>query len=252
MVLSIVNHKGGAGKTTTTINLGAALAADGYSVLLIDFDAQGSLSYSLGAGEVYPTVAEALFGEHPVKDVLISREGLQILPASSTLADIELAIARSDDRFHHLARLIRVLPEVDFILVDCPPSLSVLTLNALAASDQVLIPMQLDVLSLRGLDMMLDTIQKMSSVNNRLSIMGVLPVMVDPRKNINREILAHLQTNYQVRVFKQSIRSSVKAAESPSFGESVIRYAPASTTAADFRALAKEIAVLAEQKTIQT
>jgi chromosome partitioning protein len=251
MILSVVNHKGGAGKTTTTINLGAALAADGYSVLLIDFDAQGSLSYSLGAEDGIPTIADALLGEASLDDVLITREGLSVLPASSSLADVELAIAKADDRFHHLRDLIRNLPSFDFILIDCPPSLSLLTVNALVASDRVLIPMQLDVLSLRGLDMMLDTVQRISSLNTALTVMGVLPVMVDPRKNINKEILAHLQTNYSLNIFTQTIRSSVKAAEAPSFGKSVLNYAPGSTTSADFRALAKEVAALTEQKITQ-
>lgn len=251
MVFSIVNHKGGAGKTTTTVNLGAALAAEGYNVLLIDFDAQGSLSYSLGVADDAPTIGEALVGDIHASKLLQSREGLHMLPANSSLADVELAIARAEDRLHHLEQLLLTLPPFDFVLIDCPPSLSLLTLNALVASDFVLIPMQLDVLSLRGLDMMLETVQKIGTVNTTLEIMGVLPIMVDPRKNINREVLSHIRENYSVNVFKQSIRSSVKAAEAPSFGKSVINYAPTSTTSADFRALAKEVAKLAEQKVIQ-
>lgn len=251
MVFSIVNHKGGAGKTTTTVNLGAALAAAGYSVLLIDFDAQGSLSYSLGIDDDQPTIAEALVGDLPAASLLVHREGLTMIPANSTLADVELAIARADERLHHLKQVITTLPGFDFILIDCPPSLSLLTLNALVASDHVLIPMQLDVLSLRGLDMMLETIQKIKVVNTSLEIMGVLPIMVDPRKNINREILTHIRENYTVNVFRNSIRSSVKAAEAPSFGKSVINYAPTCTTSADFHALAKEVVKFTEHKVIQ-
>lgn len=251
MVLSIVNHKGGAGKTTTTINLGAALAADGYKVLLIDFDAQGSLSYSLGAADNEPTIADALTGDASIDEVLLEREGLLMLPGNSSLADVELAIARSEERFHHLKNLLRSVKGFDFVLIDCPPSLSLLTLNALVASDRVLIPMQLDVLSLRGLDMMLETVNKIKAINVNLDIMGVLPMMVDPRKNINREIREHINDNYTVHVFQQSIRSSVKVAEAPSFGKSVITYAPTSTTAADFRTLAREVVKLSEQKVIQ-
>ncbi len=251
MILSIVNHKGGAGKTTTTINLGAALAADGYRVLLIDFDAQGSLSYSLGVDENGPTIAEAMLGDVALSEVLVEREGFAMLPAGASLADVELAIAKSDDRFNHLKSLLATLKGFDFVLIDCPPSLSLLTLNALVASDHVLIPMQLDVLSLRGLDMMLETLERISAVNRNLEVLGVLPIMVDLRKNINREILEHMRSNYSIHVFEQSIRTSVKAAEAPSFGKSVLNYAPASTTAEDFRGLARQIVKMAERKVIQ-
>lgn len=251
MVLSIVNHKGGAGKTTTTINLGAALALEGYRVVLIDFDAQGSLTYAMGIDDSNPTIADALMGDRSVTELIVEREGMHIVPAGTALADVEFAFAKSEDRLNHLKDLVANLPDADFVLIDCPPSLSLLTLNALVASDEVLIPMQLDVLSLRGLDMMLDTIRKISPLNPALSVMSVVPIMVDPRKNINKEILSHIRENYAVPISKQSIRTSVKAAEAPSFGKSVIRYSPGSTTATDFRLLAREVAKLAKQKEVQ-
>jgi chromosome partitioning protein len=247
MTISIVNHKGGTGKTTTTINLGSALASEGQRVLVIDFDAQGSLSYSLGIGEEEPTIAEALLHEIPVQQIVLQREGMDVLPANSTLADVELAIAKSGDRFNHLVGLLSALPSYDFVLIDCPPSLSLLTLNALAASDSVIVPMQMDVLALRGLDSMQETIQKISTINPKLEILGVLPIMVDPRKNIFQEILLHLRTHYSVRLFKQVIHTSVRAAEAPSFGKSVLAYAPSSSTAADYRQLAKEIMELSRE-----
>ncbi len=245
MTVSIVNHKGGTGKTTTTVNLGSALALMGHKVLLVDFDAQGSLSYSLGIDDDLPTITDLLHGDEPIGKVLQERENMYVLPANTSLADIELAIAKSEDRYHHLKNLLSLVGEYDFVLIDCPPSLSLLTLNALTASEYVIVPMQMDVLALRGLDSMIETIQKVSDINPQLKLLGVLPIMVDPRKNIHQEILVHIRSNYNdVRLFRQTIRTSVKAAEAPSFGKSVVSYAPSSTTAADYKELATEVAKL--------
>lgn len=245
MIISVVNHKGGTGKTTTTINLGSALALNGHKVLLVDFDAQGSLSYSLGIDDELPTITDLLHGDEPIGRVLQEREHMHVLPANTSLADIEFAIAKSEDRYHHLRNLLSLAGDYDFVLIDCPPSLSLLTLNALTASEQVIVPMQMDVLALRGLDSMIETIQKVNDINPRLKLLGVLPIMVDPRKNIHQEIMGHIKTNYSaIRLFKQAIHTSVKAAEAPSFGKSVVSYAPSSTTAADYRELALEVAKL--------
>ena len=244
MVVAVVNHKGGTGKTTTTVNLGSALAAEGKRVLLVDFDAQGSLTYSLGLQEFELTIAEVLLGEATVADVIQQREGMDIFPSGAALADVELSLARMDDRFHHLRDFLQRLPAYDFILIDCPPSLSLLTINALVACDGVLVPMQMDVLALRGLDSILATVEKLRPLNPEIEVIGVLPVMSDNRKNIYQEILGHIQTNYALRIFDQSIRACVKAAEAPSFGESVVKYAPSSSTARDFTAFAKELLAL--------
>lgn len=241
MIISIVNHKGGTGKTTTTINLGSALAAEGQSVLLIDLDAQGSLSYSLGINENDHTIAEGLLNEVPVSELLKEREGMDILPAKGTLADVELTLARTENRFTHLQNLLRDLPSYDFVLIDCPPSLSLLTINSLVASDYVIVPMQMDVLALRGLDSIINTVEKIRPLNKRLTVMGILPVMADTRKNIHQEIINHIKTNYITPLFTQTIHTCVKAAEAPSFGKSVMHYAPASSTARDYAAFAKEV-----------
>ncbi|MBI3218737.1 MAG: ParA family protein [Bacteroidetes bacterium] len=241
MIISIVNHKGGTGKTTTTINLGSALAEAGHRVLLVDFDAQGSLTYSLGMDDQGPTIADAFHGDATVHQLITEREGMHVLPSGAALADVELAIAKADERFNHLSNLLHALSDYDFVLIDCPPSLSLLTLNALAASDYIIVPMQMDVLALRGLDSMLETVRKVNAIHPRLAVLGIVPVMVDTRKNMYQEILQHIQSNYTERVFEQVIRTSVKAAEAPSFGKSVVAYAPQSTTANDYRAFAKEV-----------
>jgi len=241
MIISIVNHKGGTGKTTTTINLGSALAAQGYRVLLVDFDAQGSLSYSLGVDDSKGTIADVLLGEVSIHQIIQERESMDILPASSSLADVELAIAKANEHYHHLKTALSELTGYDFILIDCPPSLSLLTLNALTASNFVIVPMQMDVLALRGLDSMLETVKNANRINPQLTVLGILAVMADTRKNIYQEILNHIKSNYTVRLFSQAIHSSVKAAEAPSYGKSVVCHAPTSTTACDYLAFSKDL-----------
>jgi chromosome partitioning protein len=247
MIISIVNHKGGTGKTTTSINLGSALTAEGYRVLLVDFDAQGSLSYSLGIDDSQATIAEVLLEEVQIDEVIQTRESIDVIPAFSSLADVELAIAKADEQYSHLKNALDGLTEYDFILIDCSPSLSLLTLNALTASDFVIIPMQMDVLALRGLDSMLETIKKVNHINSGLSVLGILIVMADRRRNMYQEIQNHIKSNYAIRLFNQTIRTNVKAAEAPSHGKSVVSYAPTSSTAMDYRSLANEIIGLAKQ-----
>lgn len=227
MIFSIVNHKGGTGKTTTAINLGSALAAAGQRVLLVDFDAQGSLSYSLGIANQKTTIANALAGETSVHDLLLEREGMPIISANETLADAELTLAQAQERFKHLKNLLLQLPTYDFILIDCAPCLSLLTINALVASDYVIVPMQMDVLALRGLDSILNIVDRLRPLN--------------PSLTVHQEIIMHIKTNYPTPLFKHGIRTCVKAAVAPSFGKSVIQYAPNSNTARDYVALAKEM-----------
>jgi chromosome partitioning protein len=241
MIISIVNHKGGTGKTTTTINLGSALAAAGQRVLVVDFDAQGSLSYSLGITDQEKTIAEALLDEVSAKDLLHEREGMHILPANETLADVELSLARTEERFGHLQGLLSQLPDYDFVLIDCPPSLSLLTINALMASHHVIVPMQMDVLALRGLDSILSVVERIMPMNKKLNVLGVLPVMIDTRKNIHKEIIGLIRTDYTAKLFSQTIRTCVRAAEAPSFGQSVVHYAPTCSTAIDYEKFAKEV-----------
>lgn len=244
MTIAIVNHKGGTGKTTTTINLGSALARMGYDVLLVDFDAQGSLSYSLGVSDRAPTVADVILGDVSVEQILVNRENMDILPAGLTLADVELTLAKTDNRLHHLSNVLAEVKNYDFIFIDCPPSLSLLTLNALTASDYVIVPMRMDVLALRGLDSMLEILKRMEPLNPEIGLLGVLPVMAFPRKKIYQEIMSHIKENYGVRVFEHAIHTSVKAAEAPSFGKSVVNYAPACSTACDYSQFANEFLTL--------
>jgi chromosome partitioning protein len=242
MIISIVNHKGGTGKTTTTLNLGAALAKRGCRVLLVDLDAQGNLSYSLGATDAIVTLSDVLFEEASLQDAIVSCEGMHLLPGNMKLADVELALSKIEDRYTVLAHALQpIATNYDYILVDCPPALSLLTVNALSASEGIIIPLQLEVLSVRGLDLMLQSVARVQqSLNPDLCVLGVLPVLVDKRKNLNAEIVSYIQDNYKLKIFKSYIRANVKASEAPSFGASVIQYAPTSSSAQDYISFAAE------------
>ncbi|SMD32922.1 chromosome partitioning protein [Reichenbachiella faecimaris] len=241
-VIAIVNQKGGTGKTTTTVNLGCALAKKGKKVLLVDLDAQGNMSYSLGILEIEKSIGQVILGEVDFQDILISREGLDVAPAEIDLADVEINIAGELARESILKKVLANVKGYDYILIDCPPSLSLLTINALNAASRVIVPLQMEVLSLQGLDQIIRTIDQIKEVlNEELQIMGLLPVMVDSRRKLSREIFEHIEENYSFKIFNSRIRTNVRASEAPSFGESLISYAPTSNGAKDYMAFADEI-----------
>ncbi|MFY0625839.1 MAG: ParA family protein [Reichenbachiella sp.] len=243
MTTAIINQKGGTGKTTTVVNLGCALAKKGKKVLLVDLDPQGNLSYWLGCGELENSMTDVILGETKMEDILLEREGLKVAPSDMSLANLEINIASMEEREGLLLKVIeQVEGNFDFILIDCPPSLSLLTVNALTAADKVIIPLQMEVLSLQGLDQIIASIESIKSVlNEDLEIEGLLPVMVDSRRKLSKEVHELISENYDVRVFNSQIRNNVRASEAPSFGESVLSYAPKSNSAIDYTAFAKEI-----------
>lgn len=241
-VIAIVNQKGGTGKTTTTVNLGCALARKGKKVLLVDLDAQGNLTYSLGILEVEKSIGQVMLGELDFGEILVTKEGVDVAPAEIDLADVEINIASELARESILKKILAQAKGYDYILIDCPPSLSLLTINALNAASRVIVPLQMEVLSLQGLDQIISTINQIKEVlNNELEIWGLLPVMVDSRRKLSKEIFEHIEENYDFRIFDSSIRTNVRASEAPSFGESLISYAPASNGAKDYMAFADEI-----------
>lgn len=241
-IFSIVNQKGGTGKTTTSLNLGSALAKLGKSVLLIDMDSQGNLGYSLGLDDSL-TISDVFEGSNEIEGVIQEKEGMHIVPSDIRLVDIELSLIDLDDRHNMLNSKIKHLSKkYDFILIDCPPSLSILAVNSLFASDKVIVPMLMEVLSLQGLDQILQTIEKINaSYNKKLKIQGILPVMVDKRRKLSQEVKDYILENYEVKIFDSMIRNNVKASEAPSFGQSVIQYAPSSNSAKDYMEFANEI-----------
>ncbi|WP_421765514.1 ParA family protein [Ekhidna sp.] len=244
-VISIVNQKGGTGKTTTTINLGSALASLNKSVLVIDMDSQGNLGYSLGL-EIDKTISDVFNSEASINEIVESSEGMHVAPSDMRLVDIELSLIDLDDRHTILHRnLAKLSNSYDYILIDCPPSLSILAVNALFASDLVIIPMLMEVLSLQGLDQIIHTIAKINKTYKRsLEVLGVLPVMVDKRRKLSEEVKDYINENYDLRIFESMIRNNVKASEAPSFGQSVIEYAPSSNSAKDYMQFAKEVVKL--------
>ncbi len=240
MITAIINQKGGTGKTTTTVNLGSALAKMEKNVLLVDLDPQGNLSYSFGLDQPGRTISEVINGEVSIADSLAQVDGLHVLPADISLADTEFSLIDRGGREQVLATLL-AQQDFDHILIDCPPSLSLLTVNALSACSKVIIPMQLEVLSLQGLDLIVETVSQIKdSLNPHLQILGVLPVLVDKRRKLTAEVQDYVSNNYDIPLFESRIRNNVKASEAPSFGKSVIDYAPQSNSAKDYVRFAKE------------
>ena len=240
-VTAIINQKGGTGKTTTAVNLGSALALLKKRVLLIDLDPQSNLSYSFGINTPNGTISEVLQEKQVIQTLIVEREGTFIIPSSLSLSDIELSLVNKIGREFILKDKIKSLKDYDYTFIDCPPSLSILTINALNAAHEVLIPAQMEILSLQGLTQLLDTISEVRKVfNKKLRIRGIIPSMYDSRRRLSNEVLHEIENNLNVKVFKTSIRECVKVAESPSFAKSVLAYAPSSHGAEDFINLAKE------------
>lgn len=240
-VIAIVNQKGGTGKTTTTINFGRGLSKFGKKILLIDLDPQANLTYSLGINTPSLTIADVFTGEADLKEIIIEKDNLFLAPGSNALVDIDISLVNQEKREAFLKRSLQKIKNFDYIIVDAAPSLSLLTLNALNAASEVIIPLQPEVLTLQGLDQILMTITKVKkSLNSNLKIKGVLFVMFDKRRNLSRELLDYIRENIREKIFKSVIRLNVKVAEAPSFGQSVIDYAPDSAGAKDYLSLAEE------------
>ncbi len=246
-IIAIANQKGGVGKTTTTVNLGAELATMGRRVLIIDLDPQAAATYSLGHDPegITKTIYNAFVKKDAtMREVILptSVENLSIAPANLDLAGAELDLIHNYTRERVLKdALAPIAADYDYILIDCPPSLTLLTVNAFVASTEVLIPLQTHLLSLRGVTRLLETIKEISSLNPTLKVTGILPTMYDGRSNLNREILATISQVYSGRVFKSVIRYGVAAAEAPGQGVPVRLYARSSPVAKCYEALAKEI-----------
>lgn len=234
--IAIANQKGGVGKTTTTLNLGVGLANKGYKVLLIDADAQGNLTASLGytPDEQKPTLFSFLASTINDEDIdtasiLHTAEGVDLIPANLRLSDLELSLINVMSRETVLSRCLESFNSYDYILIDCMPSLGMLTVNCFTAADSVIIPVQASYLSVMGLQLLIKTIGKIKrQLNPKLSIEGLLITMYDGRTNFAKSISTALQAAYgaNVRIYDTYIPTSVKAAESSAEGKSIFAYAP--------------------------
>ena len=247
-VVAICNQKGGVGKTTSTINLGAALAEYGRRVLLVDFDPQGALSVGLGlaAQHLDRTVYNLIMEQRVGADEVIqptSVPGMDLLPSNIDLSAAEVQLVTEVGREQVLGRALRpLLPRYDFILVDCQPSLGLLTINALACADGVLIPLECEYFSLRGVALLMDTIDKVRDrLNPKLTITGILATMYDPRTLHAREVMARVVQAFGDAVFDAVIARTVRFPETSVAGEPITRWAPKSAGAEAYRALAREV-----------
>jgi chromosome partitioning protein len=249
-IIAIANQKGGVGKTTTAVNLACGLAAGGFRVLLVDSDPQGNASGSLGVNkrELELSLYDVLVGDEPVKNVTIDsgRPNLHIVPASVELAgaEVELATATDDARVYRLREALSpIRANYDFILIDCPPTLGQLTVNALSAADGVLIPIQCEYLALEGLTQLKDTIDLVvQALNPKLTIFGILMTMYDGRTNLALQVVEEVKKYFPQQIFNTVVPRSVRLSEAPSYGQSIYEYDAASRGAQAYKSLTNEVA----------
>lgn len=255
-VIAVANQKGGVGKTTTTVNLGIGLVRMGYRVLLIDNDAQGSLTASLGYREpdsieyTLATVMGKIINDEPLdlsEGILTHQEGIDLMPGNIELSGMELTLVSVMHREYILSEYIERLANIyDWILIDCGPTLGMLTINALAASKSVLIPVQVGYLPAKGLEQLIKTISKVikQRINHKLTIEGILLTMVDNRTNYSKEIIRLIEQAYgrDVKIFREPIPMSVRAAECSALGISIFNNDPKGKVASCYNSLTSEIA----------
>ncbi|XJS10703.1 ParA family protein [Aerococcaceae bacterium WGS1372] len=245
--IAVGNQKGGVGKTTTTVNLGAALARLGKKVLIIDSDSQGNATSGLGVERSTQDASlyEVLVNQVKIQDVIVqtSQENLEIVPSNIQLAAAELELVNIENRESKMKEAIApIRQDYDYILIDCPPSLGQLSVNAFTASDTILIPVQAEYYALEGLTQLLNTIRLVQKTYNRqFRIEGVLITMLDARTNLGFEVMEEVRKYFHEKVYNTVIPRNIRLSEAPSFGQSVIEYDPKSRGAEMYIELAKEV-----------
>ncbi len=241
-IIAISNHKGGVGKTTSTVNIGSALALRGKRVLLVDLDPQANLSQSLGVKNPKITIYDNLRGNKSINIETI-KDNLSLIPSSLDLSAAEFELNSEPGREYILGSILKnISNNFDYIIIDCPPSLGLLTVNALTASDQIIIPLQAEYLPLSGLERLNDIIEKVKDrLNPKLEIGGVLLTQYDPRKILNRDIAENVKEFFGEKLFKTTISSNIALAEAPSQGQDIFSYNESCKGASDYNDLCDEL-----------
>lgn len=243
-IVAVANQKGGVGKTTTAVNLAAGLVQTGKRVLLVDLDPQANASTGLGqVGNMAGSIYHVLLGELPLCAVLheVSPAGLFLAPSSPDLAGAEVEIYPRADREQHLKRALAEASDFDYALIDCPPALNMLTINALVAANRVLIPMQCEYYALEGLTQLLNTVRRVrAQLNPHLEVDGLLRTMFDNRNRLSSEVGQELERHFPDKLYQTVIPRNIRLAEAPSFGRAALEYDPSCAGSLAYQGLAKE------------
>ncbi len=246
-IIAVANQKGGVGKTTTSINLAACLAEKGKKVLAVDMDPQGNLTSGLGVDKdsVEKSIYELIIGEVDIKEVINKEvlENLDIIPTSIDLSAAEIELIGADDKEYILRNAIdQVKDQYDFVIIDCPPSLSMLTINAMTTADSVIVPIQCEYYALEGLSQLIHTVELVKDrLNSKLEIEGVVFTMYDARTNLSLQVVENVKDNLQQNIYKTIIPRNIRLAEAPSYGLPINKYDPKSTGAESYMRLADEV-----------
>ena len=246
-IIAVANQKGGVGKTTTSINLAACLAEKGKKVLAVDMDPQGNLTSGLGVDKdsVEKSIYELIIGEVDIKEVINKEvlENLDIIPTSIDLSAAEIELIGVDDKEYILRNAIdQVKDQYDFVIIDCPPSLSMLTINAMTTADSVIVPIQCEYYALEGLSQLIHTVELVKDrLNSKLEIEGVVFTMYDARTNLSLQVVENVKDNLQQNIYKTIIPRNIRLAEAPSYGLPINKYDPKSTVAERYMRLADEV-----------
>ena len=246
-IIAVANQKGGVGKTTTSINLAACLAEKGKKVLAVDMDPQGNLTSGLGVDKdsVEKSIYELIIGEVDIKEVINKEvlENLDIIPTSIDLSAAEIELIGVDDKEYILRNAIdQVKDQYDFVIIDCPPSLSMLTINAMTTADSVIVPIQCEYFALEGLSQLIHTVELVKDrLNSKLEIEGVVFTMYDARTNLSLQVVENVKDNLQQNIYKTIIPRNIRLAEAPSYGLPINKYDPKSTGAESYMRLADEV-----------
>ena len=246
-IIAVANQKGGVGKTTTSINLAACLAEKGKKVLAVDMDPKGNLTSGLGVDKdsVEKSIYELIIGEVDIKEVINKEvlENLDIIPTSIDLSAAEIELIGVDDKEYILRNAIdQVKDQYDFVIIDCPPSLSMLTINAMTTADSVIVPIQCEYYALEGLSQLIHTVELVKDrLNSKLEIEGVVFTMYDARTNLSLQVVENVKDNLQQNIYKTIIPRNIRLAEAPSYGLPINKYDPKSTGAESYMRLADEV-----------